>query len=169
MRPLFLALLLSGCSSIVPGTVARLATYDPLTADPAGFAVVVDLPEGLGLTTENWLSLTAARGDETVGDRFRLVRDGEVWRIDPARLDALRALQAQAREWESEDPDGTSGSLGVSVEGCRVGDGPAEDATLTVHLRTEANAPLRPLLRNASVEDILAAAGVDILPPCNPV
>lgn len=168
MRPLLFALLLSGCGSLVPGTVARLATYDPLSADPAGFTVVMDLPEGLGLTDNNWLSLTAKRGEEAVSDTFQIVQDGAAWRIDPARVDTLRSLQSTIRSWEAEDPDATSGSLSISVEGCRIGAGPADDATLTIYLRTEPGAPLRPLLRNASIDDILKSTGLNALPPCDP-
>lgn len=36
--------LLAACSAVAPATVARLASLDPLTADPAGIELVVILP-----------------------------------------------------------------------------------------------------------------------------
>jgi hypothetical protein len=79
-------------------------------------------------------------------------------RIDPADLDAVRSLQATANAWETEDPVASSGSLTVGVIACSVGNGPADDANFSVWIRTVADGPFMPLIRNASVSDVLDAA-----------
>lgn len=165
-------LFLAGCGAIVPSTVARLASVSPLEADPAGFAVLMDLPEGLSMAPAGQaLTFTAtdARGERRDG-RFAIIPTetsrGTLWRIDPGRLDALRDMQAKVREWEDRDPDGTTGSLGIEVTGCRVGDGPDPGDRLTIYLRTAPDAPLRPLLRRARVSDVLGEDEVAALAPC---
>lgn len=44
---LLAGLALAACSAILPSTAARLATLDPLTADPAAIELVVILPPAL--------------------------------------------------------------------------------------------------------------------------
>ncbi|MFZ1345406.1 MAG: hypothetical protein WAS32_00645, partial [Tabrizicola sp.] len=38
------------CTAIVPSTAARLASFDPLTANPAVIELVVILPPGLAVS-----------------------------------------------------------------------------------------------------------------------
>lgn len=170
MRYMIFVVLLSGCSNLVASTAARLADLSPLEADPGGFAIRADLPEGLDLVpgaSELTLSATRDDGMSASGTFAILKMDGDepLWRIDPARLDDLRTLQTRIRSWEEADPDGTTGSLGITVKGCRIGAGPAPDATLSLWIRITADTPLRPLLRNLPVAKI-QDDGARQLPPC---
>ena len=168
------AVALSGCGSVDVFTVARLAAISPLEADPAGSAVTADLPEGLRLRPDGLvLELEAQRADlgEAVGARYVLVAQQEggrkVWRVNPDDLSELRMLQAKIREWESSAPDATEGHLGVYVAGCAVGAGPDPEGTISVFLRTSAEDPLRPLIRNAPMKDVISFVGEVVIPPCD--
>ena len=172
MRPLILLTLLAGCSSLVPSTVAQLAGLSPLTADPAGFEVALDLPPGIDVVPDSALLVLAASQSET-GAAFEAPfvlqrRDGPVqlWRVNPDDLDELRTLQARAAEWEAEDPDASSGSLSVGLEPCRIGDGPAPDAAVSISLRVQPGGPLLPLVRNAPISDFADDATINELDPC---
>ena len=100
--PILLALLISGCTSIVPMTAMRLSGLSPTTADPADLAVDLALPEGVDVSPGTAvLTFSVARSDlnQTEKKDFILQRDGTVFTINPTDYDALRALQATSRQW----------------------------------------------------------------------
>ncbi|UWR00082.1 hypothetical protein K3729_04720 [Rhodobacteraceae bacterium S2214] len=161
---------LQGCGTVVLSTVAALNATSPLTADPAGFEVAVDMPEGGdiapdGATINLFMSHTVLGEDvnETYVLQRRQSADGRIlFRINPRDLDMVRAFQAKARTWEANDPDASSGGFGVSVVACSVGDGPADDATFSVSIRTQVDGGFMPLIRNARVMDAIEAVeGLD--------
>jgi hypothetical protein len=177
--PIVLAsLALAACSAIVPSTAARLATLDPLTADPAAIELVVILPPGLAVspgTAE--LKLSAQRGSEEVGESFRLedrpvatgldLPDGATARhFAMAEADAtrMRALQAEIAEWKRAG--NAKGSLGLGIGGCAVGDGPAPDATGSVLIRVAEGAPFLPLIADGRLADLLGAQTLAAIKPC---
>ena len=169
-----LIVLLTGCDSVDPFAVARLAAISPLEADPAGFAATAALPEGLELRRDGLiLELAARRTDtgETISGRFALVpreEEGrEVWRVDPGRLPEIRATQGTIRGWEAVLPDATEGHLSISVAACTVGPGPDPEGRISVFLRTQTGGPLLPLIRNARLKDAFALAGPESLSPCD--
>ena len=172
MRVLLTLLLLPACTALVPGMAGRLATLSPVTADPAEFAVRAELPDGLGLTPDGqWLTLSARSltGASRSG-RFPIRRaytpDGAIWRIEPAVLGDLRRLQEEIREMKQTDPDGTTGSLGLQITGCTIGNGPDPRDRLTLFLRMERDGPFRPLLRNVRVSDVFETTDAPPLSPC---
>jgi hypothetical protein len=152
-----LILILSACTRIVPGTALQLNALSPLEADPAGFAVAMALPVGLGIELQSArLMFMVARTDtgETRGGAFVLERvsaDQTIYQIAPRDLNALRALQDVARQWKTEGDDVTSGSLSVTMSPCRVGAGPADDARASVDIRIDADGPFLPLIRKGPI------------------
>ena len=102
MKDVFLAaaILLGACSSTVPGTVLKLASVDPLTADPADIALQASLPDGVGLLPRaGTLALRAELrdGSEKSG-AFPVERVGDVLRVAPASHDAP-GMQRRWRRW----------------------------------------------------------------------
>ena len=174
MRPapaLCAVALLAACASLNPVTLARLALLDPLTADPAGFEVALDLPSGLGLHPDGaHLVFRAQRAGVVSEARYPLeLRPGQppLWRIAPESLPALRQQQAIIAAWEAADPDGTSGSLSIDLAPCRTGAGPAPDATVDVSLRIEPGGALLPLVRGGAIAEVADADTVAQLPACD--
>lgn len=170
MKDVFLAaaILLGACSSTVPGTVLKLASVDPLTADPADIALQASLPDGVGLLPRaGTLALRAELrdGSEKSG-AFPVERVGDVLRVAPASHDALRALQADIAAWEQADPDGTTGSLDVDLEPCRRGADIPDEATLSVAIRLEAEGAFLPLIRDAKVVDLVDSDTIAAMPLC---
>lgn len=158
-------LALQGCGSVVLSTVAALNATSPLAADPAGFEIAVDMPDG-GDIAPDGASLNLFMFHTGLGEEFdetyilerRQAADGRIlFRINPRDLDAIRAFQTKARDWETNDPIASSGGFGVSVVACSVGDGPADDATFSVSIRTQVDGGFMPLIRNARVLDAIEA------------
>lgn len=173
MRPMFLSvLLLSACGSVVPSTVARLNTMSPLAADPADFAVAITLPDGLGIAPDSArLSLVVARTDTAEIRRETVILervDGAqvYYRINPADHSALRDAQATALAWKAENDAATSGSLSVNLAPCRVGEGPAPDARVSVAIRTDADGAFLPLVNNGPISAVAAPEELRNMGPC---
>ena len=151
------ALLLSACTSIVPSTVMRVNALSPTSADPAGFAIDLSLPAGIDImpgTAQLMFAVTRSDTGETQSGAFVLEREGSVYRVAPQDLSELRALQATARAWEAENEDASNGSLGISLSPCRVGDGPAPNARVSVGLRLAEDGAFLPLVRNGPISAV---------------
>ena len=154
------ALMLSACTSIVPSTIMQLNGLSPTTADPAGFEIAVDLPDGLDIRPGTArLTFAVARSDTGAAQTGTFVlerREGSVtsFRVAPDDLSALRALQATARAWKAENPNATSGSLGLNVSPCKRGAGPANDARVSVAIRMEQDGAFLPLVRNGPISAV---------------
>ena len=172
------ALALGACSAIVPSTAARLASLDPLTADPAGIGLVVVLPPGLAITPGSaTLELQALRGTEALKGSFQLtdralpgaqgVPKGATARgfaIAEADVPRMRALQARIADWKREGA--AKGSLGIGIGGCAVGDGPAPDAVGSVLIRMSSEDPYLPLIRDGSLAELLGPDTLAAIKPC---
>lgn len=175
MRALPLALLLlAGCGSVVPTTLARLSALSPLEADPADIAVSLQLPAGLGVKPGSAkISVQAERSDtnESFSEGFVLARstgsDGStVYQVAASDHARFKALQDKAQSWEAENSKATSGSLSVGLEGCTIGPGPSDDATLSVSIRTEADGTFLPLIRDAALDKVLDKTEAAQMGPC---
>lgn len=163
------AVILAGCVSVNPVTLLRLATLDPLTADPTQMAVQMLLPEGIGVTegSANVRVQAETEGGAQFNEEFLLVAtDPNIWRIDPDERDRFRAAQARATAWEQAAPQETSGSFGAGFEPCLLGDGPSEDATVSLSIQLEPGASFLPLLSGVPVLELGEEADVDTLRPC---
>lgn len=169
---------LSACSALVPSTAARLASLDPLTADPAGIGLVVVLPPGLAVTPGSaTLELQAVRGAEARKGTFRLadralpsaegLPEGSMARgfaIAEADIPRMRALQAEIAEWKLEGA--AKGSLGLGIGGCAVDGGPAPGAVGSVMIRLSADDPYLPLIQDGSLADLLGSKVLAAIKPC---
>ena len=178
MKPVLIFLLLSACASVVPGTAARLAAVDPLTADPAVIEVAVILPPGLSVTPGSArLELGATRGDESLTGSFVLQDSpatagvtapqgatARVYSLTDAEADRMRALQAQIAEWKEEGP--ARGSLGLGIGGCATGTGPAPDAKGSVFIRLDEGGSFLPLVTDGRLADLLGAEVMAAIEPC---
>lgn len=155
-------LLCAACSYLNPTTLTQLSRLSPLTADPAGFEVYVTLPDNTELAPGGaLLDLHATRSDtgETLAETIVLAQkrtdSGLVWTVPKKDLPRLRAAQEDARTWESEAPDATSGSLSVALKPCFIGRTPELDETFSIALRLSPDGPIRPFLRNVPLSKIL--------------
>ncbi len=178
MRPVLAFLLLSACASVVPGTAARLAALDPLTADPSAIEVAVILPPGLAITPGTaMLQLGATRGGESLSGSFAL-RDrpaatgptapegaaARIFSLTDADAQKMRDLQARIIDWKQEGP--AEGTLGLAVGGCAVGPGPAPDARGSVFIRLAEGGSFLPLIQDGRLEDLLGADVLAAIKPC---
>lgn len=184
MRFIILALLLAGCGTVVPATIARLYATQPLNADPAAVQVALALPMGLGLrpnTTRLQIDVTRQDGKESATGEFILLEQaGDTPAIDPqdglvrsfrlSETDAakLRAIQARARAWKAEVPRIRSSlTLNVNFKGCAIGQGPARSSAFSIFVRTDAEGAMMPLVRQAKLMDLLGTTFFDNLRPCD--
>ena len=181
-RPLALLpiLALAACGYVVPSTAARLATLDPLTADPAALSVAVVLPAGLRAQPGTaLLTIESVRRDTGETRTLPMVlmetglanvpvpagATGTAYRLSTADVVRLRALQAEVTGWKAAGVD-TGGSLGLGIGGCGVGEGPAPDAVGSAYIRTQTGAAFLPVIREAGLRDLLGPALFDAIGPC---
>ena len=179
-RPLAFAvsLALAACSAIVPSTAARLASFDPLTADPAAIELVVVLPPGLAVSPGSArLELSADRGSEHRSGSFQLADRavapgieapaGATMRgfaIAEADIARMRALQAEIAGWKATGA--AKGALGLGIGGCAIGDGPAPDTVGSVLIRVRKDGPYLPLIESGKLADLLGAKVLAAIQPC---
>lgn len=156
-------LMVQGCGNVVLPTIATLNAVSPLEADPAGFEIAADMPEGTDVQTGGVLMMfDMARSDtgETVSKTYILQRristDGRVlFRVHPDDLASVRAFQTMAAEWKSTASQEASGSIRMSVTACQTGVEISPDATFSVSIRTVEDGPFLPLLRDVSIAEAL--------------
>lgn len=173
MKSLLLSsmLALAGCSDIPIATVLRLAALDPLSADPAGMAVALDLPDGVGIapgSAELTLRAQAADGAEISGRYGLEATEGGVWHVRDGDRARLRADQARAAAWETADPAGTVGQFSVMLSPCQTGGGDIGRGRLSAALQLEPGGPFLPLLRNVPVAELTEGVLLPDLPRCAP-
>ena len=168
-RPLTLILLCcaSACTSFVPSTLGRVAGLSPLTADPAAIALRVALPDGVGIAPGSArMILSSTDGAITTTDVFVLEQMGDVYAIAAADIGPLQSRQAELSAIENSRGDEVSGSLGLSLTPCRIGNGPAPDANASVDLRLTSDGPFLPLIRNGPISAITEDADTSLWPDC---
>lgn len=171
-------LVLSACASVVPSTAARLATLDPLTADPAALELVVILPPGLAVSPGSArLDLSASRGKEYRSGSFRLAdspvppgiplpKDATArgFAIAEADVARMRALQAEIAGWKRNGA--AKGQLGLGIDGCAIGAGPGPEARGSVLIRVAADDPFLPLVADGRLSDLLGPEVLRAIKPC---
>ena len=126
----------------------RLSGLSPTTADPADLAIDLTLPSRVDVgpgSAVMLFSTTRTDTNETDQGEFVLQRNGTIFSLASADYAAVRALQAAARQWQSENSDATKGTLMISLSPCRRGAGPVADATVSVAIRMERDGVFCPL------------------------
>lgn len=161
---------LAGCVSLNPVTMVRLATLNPMAADPDAIAVQLTLPDGVGVaegTAAMTISANFAETEEGLVARFELESlPNGVWRVAPDDQDALRVLQMRVTAAEEADPEATSGSFSVGFEPCALGQGPGEDARFSIAIQLDVGGDFLPLVNRARVAELFDAEEVAGLSPC---
>jgi hypothetical protein len=182
-RPLLFAVLalLAGCVSLVPATVARLMTVDPLTADPGQLRVAVTLPPGLMvLPGSAQLTIEGSIEGEKIAEKFVLVQvpmasdgfdlptgySGSVFSLSKADTVRLVSLQERIVDGKSKDPDHTGGRFSVNTLLCGAGSMVPEDAPFSILIRLKESASYMPLVRDANLRRTLGNDAIDALKPC---
>ncbi|MCF6444492.1 hypothetical protein [Nereida sp. MMG025] len=157
-------LVLGACTSVVPSTAAKLGMVHPMTADPANFAVRLELPPRAGVMPNSAvLALTSARSDtgQSIERAYTLhespTLDGaRIYKISRSDIEDMRKTQATVQQWEAENPSANKGSLSVALQGCIIGEGPQADDTVDVSLQIEPDGRFLPLIRNAKWRTVVA-------------
>jgi hypothetical protein len=182
-----LAAWLAACTSLSPGAVARLAGFDPFSADPAALAVAVRTTQSLRLRTGD-VSLRIALAADDPGEAFdetlrlSIVDDPDATGIvvEPDRRERvhvatvapedrarLATIQARVRAYKAAGRPKGRGTLAISISGgCRSGEIDAGDARLSTYMRTAANQPFFPLTREQPLAKALAGVPLERLPSC---
>lgn len=177
-RLITILLLLSACGTLNPVTLYQLSQVSPLEADPADFTVAIDVSKGVAIAPGSArLVLTVKRAEDAREGQFilqRIAAPGSglpkptgafaLFRVAQADLTRMRLLQATALGWETEDPDGTSGSLSALLTACSNAPGPAPDAVTSVFLRVAPEGAFLPLAKQVPLRQ-LAENGFY---PCKP-
>ena len=180
MRSFFLTsvatLLLTACTSVVPATLVRLSALDPLTADPAGFAVALETNDGIsvtpGTTVMSFVATHSPSGESWREDLVLLedrADDGRLtYRISPEGIRALRELQQAVLPWKETSDGNSSFSLGVTADGCLMpGFDVPEDPRVSIFIQLAADAPMRPLVRNGPLSALFDLEELAELPQCD--
>ena len=147
----FTMLATTACSHIPVTTLYRLATFDPVTADPAALRAAVRYPTALAVRRDGaTLTLTLKSGAKPSEHKFVLVRSElptdvkplaararagfeiEVYRFSDADAARVRGLQAAHK--------GAGGNIGIAVEACRRGALPTGPILSSTFLRLDAAA-----------------------------
>lgn len=171
-----LTIALSACSGVVPSTVARLSLLDPLTADPAGFAVALETSDGLDLiagTTVLIFEAIHSPSGEVLREELVLNEDRSedgrvIYVIAPDGVERLRVLQTELLGWKDTSDGENSLSLGVTTEGCRVvGVVVPDDPRVSIFLQLSAETPMRPLVRNGPLNSMFDVEELAELPQCS--
>jgi hypothetical protein len=180
---------LAACGHVPVSTLWALRNLDAGTLKPALLRAAIRVPETLepqpgGVTLEigSWRD-----GEETKHKVKFVLREttspadveplaGErrpgtriyAFRVDPADIPRIEAIQAKSREEKAAAPGKTHGTLGVGAEACRRGDLPDGPVRMTTFIRTGAERDYLTLLENL---DLRTAGAKDksldeILPPC---
>lgn len=175
---LFPTLLLAACSYVSPLTSAQLAAMDPLAADPAALAVAVVLPPGLAVGPDGvTLELQAVQGAQVLAGRYPLREtaadpalavpagaSGHVFVLRPADVAAMRDWQAKAAAWSGQG--GGQVSLGMALDACTQGAGPAPGAEGAALIRVQRDGALMPLIGPAPLSALLGPDLMAAIAPC---
>lgn len=185
-----LALPLAACGHVPLSTIWALRNLDAATLDPALFRAAIRIPDtlepapkGVKLEIGWWRD-----GDEANKHEVKFVlqetispadtapltaerRPGtrvHVYRVDPADLAAIRAVQAQVQEEKAKSGGHAHGKLGVGADACRRGEPGRGPVPMTTWLRTEARGDYLPVVVDLDLRSAVTAEKSfdDLVPPC---
>ncbi|MBO6717233.1 MAG: hypothetical protein JJ913_04670 [Rhizobiaceae bacterium] len=174
--------LLGGCASLAPAAVGKLATFDPLSAEPGSVAVAVKTDERLVLRTGDVvmrITLKPRGAEPGFDEAFDLevlaaaeapaIQTGPhehvlVARVAPVDHARLASTQQRARAARGQG----RGAFSVAIRGaCRSGDVDPADLVVSTYLRTTPGEPYFPLTREIRLARAIGADAVAAIPPCD--
>jgi len=177
-----LALLLAGCSSLVPETQKKLEAVDPVRQDISDLVLTLDLPAGVQPvpeTTQLSVNFTVAgqparQVDAKLvladpGDLAETLRPPATGRtyyfmaFSPADQKKLRDTQAWAR---SAGNASAAGGLSMAPRFCGTAPVDASKARFSVNVTLPGTAQASPLIRDEILANALALSGETTLQPC---
>ena len=184
--PVLPALLLAGCASLNPVTLAKLARLDMLEADPGAIVVAAVAPTSIRLSTgdvkltlkldsddPDWvinevvlLEVAALTGADQVSHDLQ-TQNVTMARVPQDDLERLANAQKKARAFKTAGRKDGKGSLSVGVSGgCIQGalpDGPLE---VSIYLKTERGGEFLPVINALDLRKIDNGALVAKILPC---
>ncbi|RMA43426.1 hypothetical protein [Rhodophyticola porphyridii] len=170
MHTRLLLLLAVGVTAILPGTsLVAAEPVDPVTADPAGVAARVTLPEGVALPDGGAVIVLSAVNTQTravSAERYVMVpaETPDVFVLSPGDQARLADQQRLILGWMGQEIE-VDGNFGFTIDPCRVGDGPARRARVSVHLRAEPDGPFIPVIDDMRLRRVLGESPTE-LPVC---
>lgn len=190
-RLLFFSLLLAalaGCGHMPVSTIWALRSFDATTVDPAQLRAAIRIPNTLeprpgGVTLNiGW----RREGGEPHEAEFILKETTEpadlaplaaekrpgtsihAFRVDPADIPKIKALQAEAIEEKARGGGRSHGSFGVGAEACRRGELAEGPLLMTTFLRTQPSGAYLTVLKDLDLRQA-ATKGKPLealAPPC---
>ena len=146
-------------SILLSTTLARPDTPDPITADPAGIAARVTLPDGIDLPDDGAVMTLSAVNTETEAvsrERYVLTLSDDRGLYVLSRGDQARLSEQQGTilGWMTQEID-VDGTFNFAIDPCRTGDGPDRHARVSVQLRGETDGPFLPVIDDMHLRRIL--------------
>lgn len=178
---------MSGCASVNPAGLARLASVNPMTADPRQILVAARLPEVLKLRTGDLVMEVKTSRDGAPGainETFLLAvedapagaagqvaaQDGErlqIARVAAQDVERLRATQARALALKATGDGREKGSLTVGAKGgCRTAELDGRPLRLNLFMQVEAAGDWFPVVSALDLAKALGAETLAKIPPC---
>jgi hypothetical protein len=182
-----LALPLSACGHVPVSTLWALRNFDAATIDPALLRAAIRVPDTLepapggvkleigwwrnGEEDKKHIVKFALQETNSPADTTPLAverRPGtrvHVYRVDPADIAAIRAVQAQAREAKA---GGAHGSFGVGADACRRSEPGQGPVLMTTWLRVDARRQYLPVVENLDLRTAVTKEKnfEELVPPC---
>lgn len=179
-------ILLTGCASVTPASMVKLAGMDPLTADPASVAIAAVMPAALKLRSGDVVlqfsleapapygpvhetaGLDIVEGGATPGvaasPSFEHVQQA---RIAPRDVERLRAALARADAFRKSGHRDGKGSISVRVTGgCRNGPAGPLPLVTSIYMRRTPTEPFFPLVKDIDLRQAVGVEALAKLPPC---
>ncbi len=183
---LIFALVTTGCASIMPSALLKLAAMDPLAADPAVLSIAAVMPAALKLRTGDVfleLSLNAPAPYGPVHEvvpleivdggrmpgivaspRFEHVQQA---RVATADVERLSAALAKARAYRATGARDGKGSISVTIRGgCRAGAISGGSLTAAIYMRLKPDEKVFPVTTALDLRKLLGDEAVGRLPAC---
>jgi hypothetical protein len=182
------SLFVSGCGSMPPSTLAHLATFDPLKADPFQVSVAVILPQSLLLRDGDLvmrmkadspdkatnfdetflLRIVKTKSDGSRGISVKPTERLQIAGVAEKDLPRMRDIQAKARLHATMARMKDEGTLSVSIKGgCRLFALDSEPLMISIYLKTDGASGYYPVVSNVDMRKEFGAAVMAKVPLCD--
>lgn len=182
--PVCVALLLAACGHVPLTSMVKLRAFDLKTTDPEQLMVAVRHPDWIRIPQGGAVMIIKERSapegpvvqrDEIVFERIEGAREPaglaserrngttlSVFAVAPGDADRVRSVQRRLGARRSQDASRASGSLSVSVKGCRVGPVPEGPVPVSTFLAAGEFDGFVPLLRDFDLKAAMREAGAPV-------